>query len=150
MKKIVKKSLTLVLSTALLVSSFTVTAFADPGKDHGNNGNGYGHEYNKDWFENGHDNRDKNKNKEEKQDNRYHGVYCDDPILDTWLRWIFGDWGTGNDNKQEEPAPSQEIEAPAVEEKVEENNEEESAPAQEIATPAVEEKVEETIVENKE
>ena len=61
MKKIVKKSLTLVLSTALLVSSFTATAFADSGKGHGNNnGNGYGHEYNKDWFENGHDNRDKN------------------------------------------------------------------------------------------
>ena len=33
MKKIVKKSLTLVLSTALLVSSFTATAFADPGND---------------------------------------------------------------------------------------------------------------------
>ena len=116
MKKIVKKSLTLVLSTALLVSSFTVTAFADPGKDHGNNGNGYGHEYNKDWFENGHDNRDKNKDKDHKEEKHgyyYEGVYCNDPILDSWLRLIFGDWDYGKDeNQQEEPA--QETVTPAV------------------------------------
>ncbi|MBR3719310.1 MAG: hypothetical protein IKN20_05530, partial [Firmicutes bacterium] len=131
MKKIVKKSLTLALSTALLISSFTVTAFADPGQNNGNHGNGYGHEYNKDWFENGHDNRDKNKDKddkdkkEEKQNDRYHGVYCDDPILDTWLRWIFGDGETGKEEqKQEEPAPAQE-EAPVVEEeKIDEIKEE--------------------------
>ncbi|MBQ2218505.1 MAG: hypothetical protein II418_06145, partial [Firmicutes bacterium] len=129
MKKIVKKSLTLVLSTALLVSSFTATAFADSGKGHGNNnGNGYGHEYNKDWFENGHDNRDKGKdkdNKENKPGYHYEGVYCNDPILDYYLRLIFGDWDYGKDqNQQEEPAPVQETETPAVEEQIVENNEE--------------------------